>query len=264
LNADHLRVLVLGSSDITYVPESGRHTVPALLQPELRTRRPDIEWRLESALLYPTADMAARTRANVERTKPDVLYLSMGANTFIEKSVTFSIRKRWPRLYPAAAPIIRAAKSAAGGAREASPGPRGLLFRAPRRLARALFGMAPFIDPEVALKATRETFGYLATLDFPVIVRLAEGGIQQAYQREAARALTDAYNAAVRRLCAENGFPVFRLSEELGPRYGRTPDGLHSDAFTQAYEVTRAADLILKALGLEPAGGDALAKPQET
>ncbi|HEY7269331.1 MAG TPA: hypothetical protein VH951_05860, partial [Dehalococcoidia bacterium] len=84
------RVLVLGSSDISYTPSSGARTVPALLVEELNRRRAGVEWELESAVLYPTADMAARARGQVERVRPDIIYLSMGANTFIEKSVTFS------------------------------------------------------------------------------------------------------------------------------------------------------------------------------
>ncbi len=177
----------------------------------------------------------------------------MGSNTFAEKSVTFAIRRRLPRLYPVAGPLIASAKALAGGRAEGNPGMLGLLFRAPRRLGRMVFGMASLIDPGDALKATVETFEMLSRRGIPVVVRLAEGNTQQADQRESARILTREYNEAVAGLCERFGFPAFRLSAELGPKYGRTPDGLHADRATRAYGASRAADCIASALGLRAA-----------
>ncbi len=244
------RILVLGSSDVTSRPSQAGGTVPEMLQAALAQRGPDAVWDVEGFLLYPTEAMAERARGQIERVRPHVIHLSLGSNTFVEKTVLFSIRKRMPSLYPLAARVIGAAKAGAGGGAEAGPGLRGSLYRAARGPARLLFGMAPMIDPDAALAATKETMAYLGGLGLPVIVRLPEGNIQQADQREDAARQTAAYNAVVRELCGHYGFPVFRLSDELGPRYGRTPDGLHSDAPTQAYGVSRTADLIAEALGL--------------
>ena len=160
-------------------------------------RFPEVTWQVDHGLLYPTATMAKRAAEHLDRLKPDALHLSMGSNTFVEKSVSFAIRRRLPRLYPAAAPLIASAKALAGGRAEGNPGMLGLLFRAPRRLGRLVFGMASLIDPGDARKATIETFEMLSRRGIPVVVRLAEGNTQQAEQRESARILTREYNETV-------------------------------------------------------------------
>ena len=247
------KVLVLGSSDITASESGESATLPYLLRKELERRFPEATWCVESAMLYPMANMAGRVEAGIERVRPDVVHLTMGANTFIEKTVLFSIRRRWPWAYRAASGVFGAVKGVAGGGTEGSPSARGAIFRVPRGVGRRVFGMASMLEPETALDATRQAFAMLASKGTPVVVRLAEGGVQQKDQREAARKITDAYNAEVRAMCERSGFPVFRLSEELGHRYGRTPDGLHADLPTRIYGAARTADLVVAALELEGA-----------
>jgi hypothetical protein len=197
--------------------------------------------------------MAERAAAEIDRVKPDVVHLSMGANTFLEKTVLFAIRHRWPRAYEPAKRVFTTAKGLAGGVTEGSTGVRGLLFRAPRAAGRRIFGMASMLEPEAATEATRATFEMLAATGLPVIVRLAEGGVQQADQRAAAAPITRAYNDEVRRLCVAHGFPYFHLSTELGDRYVRTPDGLHAAYPSRVYSAGRVAALVGEALGLTAA-----------
>jgi len=250
LSKDAYKLLVLGSSDITFTDTGEAGTVPAKIKAELRRRFPATTWDLDSALLYPTERMAEFAASHIDRFQPDAIFLSMGTNTFVERSVVHSLRRRLPILYPIASRLSRTAKAIGGGRAEGSPGPWGVLFRAPRSLGRLVLGTAPLIDPEVALKATAETFEMLAGRGLPVAVRLAEGNVQQSEQRASAQLMTARYNDAVREMCRRSGFTAFRLSEEMGSGYSRTPDGLHTDEATRAYEASRAADVIAAGLGL--------------
>jgi hypothetical protein len=245
------RVLILGSSDVTASETGESGALPALLQAALEQRFPDTGWSVDSGLLYPMPNMAERAAAEIDRVQPDVVHLSMGTNTITEKTVLFAVRRRWPRLYEPAKRVFTTAKGLAGGATEGSTGVRGALFRAPRAAGRRIFGMASMLDPAAATEATRQTFDILAATGLPVIVRLAEGGVQQADQRAAAAPITRAYNDEVRRLCEAHGFPCFHLSTELGDGYVRTPDGLHAAYPTRVYSAGRVAALVGAVLGLE-------------
>jgi hypothetical protein len=244
------RVLVLGSSDVTASETGESGALPALLQAALQERYGDAEWSVDWGLLYPMPNMADRAAAEVDRVQPDVVHLSMGTNTITEKTVLFAVRRRWPRLYEPAKRVFTTAKGLAGGTTEGSAGVRGLLFRAPRAAGRRIFGMASMLDSGAATEATRQTFDMLAATGLPVVVRLAEGGVQQADQRAAAAPITRAYNDEVRRLCEAHGFPCFHLSTELGDRYVRTPDGLHAAHPSRVYSAERVAALIGEALDL--------------
>jgi hypothetical protein len=254
---DSYKLLILGSSDVIHRDSDDQPTVPELLKAELQRRFPQVAWLVDSSLLYPTARMREMAARHVDSSQPDLVFLSMGTNTFVERSVEFSLKRRLPLVYPLASRLIRTGKAAGGGRAEGSPGALGLLFRVPRTFARRLFGMAPLIDPEVAFRATEEMFELLGASGIPVVVRLAEGNVQQAEQRAAAAELTSHYNEAVREWCRRFGFPTFRLSDEMGEEYRRTPDGLHGDDAARTYEGVRAAELIGARLGLtEAALGD--------
>jgi hypothetical protein len=247
------RVLILGSSDVTASETGASGALPALLRSALEERFASSDWSVDWGLLYPMPTMAERAAAEIRRTQPQAIHLSLGTNTITEKTVLFAIRRRWPRAYEPAKRVFTTAKGLAGGVTEGSTGVRGLLFRAPRAAGRRIFGMASMLEPEAATEATRATFEMLAATGLPVIVRLAEGGVQQADQRAAAAPITRAYNDEVRRLCVAHGFPYFHLSTELGDRYVRTPDGLHAAYPSRVYSAGRVAALVGEALGLTAA-----------
>lgn len=250
---DRRTVLILGSSDVTFTDSGESGAFPFLMLQALRRRAPSVQWRVEHRLLYPTPRMCELAERHFDATSPQAVHLSLGANTLIERTVQFSIRRRYPWLYPLAAPLIARAKALGGGGAEGSSSSRGVVFRAPRSLARLVFGTATMLDPDAALAATEQTLAMLRPKGVPVSVRLAEGNVLQLDQRETSRPLTEAYNEGVRRVCEQYGFPAYRLSLELGERYGRTPDGLHADLPTRAYGAERACDHVLTQLGLESA-----------
>lgn len=247
---DTYRVLVLGSSAVTFTDTGESGTTPAKLRAELARRAPGMAWEVDSQILYPTERMRELAARHLDLFHPDLLLLSMGANTFVERTVVYSIRRRSPLLYPVAARLSRAGKALSGGGAEGSAGIRGTLFRVPRDLARRVLGTASLLDPDAALKATEATFEMLSGRGIPVVVRLAEGNVQQQDQRPMAKKLTATYNAAVREWCRRYEFAVFDLEEELGAAYTRTPDGLHVDDATRSAEAALAAELIADALGL--------------
>jgi hypothetical protein len=247
------RILALGTSEVTHRSPDGSASFVDLYLEALQRLAPETQWGLESLLVYPSPSMAARVRVTVERYQPAVLLWMLGANTFSEATVMFSIRRRHPRLYPIASRLIAYGKSAAGGGAEGSASLRGILFRLPRALARVVFGTATMLDREVAFDATRETLKLLHEFQLPVVCRLAEGSVQQSDQAAAAMANATAYNDEVISLAHGLVFKTFDARAELGDAYGRESSGLHYDLPTREYTAGRAAALTLEALGRNPA-----------
>ena len=248
------RVLALGTSEVTHDSSDGTPGFTDLYLEALERLATETHWSLESLLLYPSPAMAARARTAVARYQPMVLLWMLGVNTFSEATVMFSIRRRYPRLYPIASRLIASGKSAAGGGAEGSTSLRGFLFRLPRAIARGVFGTAPLLDREVAFNSTRETFKLLHELQLPVVCRLAEGNVQQADQAAAARANAIAYNAEVLSLARGLVFKTFNPKAELAEACGRESDSLHYDLPTRKYAANRAAALTLEAFGERAAG----------
>jgi hypothetical protein len=202
---DHYRVLVMGSSDVTYSDSGESGGLPALVRTELPHRFPGIEWHVDQALLYPTASMAARAEQQIDLAQPEVVYLSMGANTFVEKSVVNAIRRKLPLLYPLARFLTARTKSLAGGRAEGDPGVLGVLFRAPRGLGRRLIGLEPLLDLTRPWSPLRKR--KCSRVGMPTVVRLAEGNTQQVDQRKRRRSRGS--NEAVTALCRRYGFQSF-------------------------------------------------------
>jgi hypothetical protein len=196
--------------------------------------------------------MAARAKAAVDRARPDAVVLLLGANTFIEETVLFAIRRKYRRFYPPAARVIGLGKQAAGGGAEGSDSARGLLFRLPRLLARSMIGTSSLIDIDVAMGATEQMLEYLSSEGIPVVCRQAGGGVQQTDQKEAAEVKARAYNGFVKETCERLGFPCWRLVDELEERYGWEPDGLHADLPSRKYSAGLIADFVEQLLGLVP------------
>jgi hypothetical protein len=246
-------ILILGSSDVEFSDCGPDGNLAGLVRSMLVESAPAVDWQVPCALLYPTNRMTERALRFVDETKPAVLNLVLGSNTFSEESVLFSIRRRYRPLFPLAEKLSHGAKDAAGGGAEGGTGLRGALFRAPRAAARLVFGQASPIDVDTAYRATTELFNTLPGLGLPVLVRLSVGNVQQDSQRARARRMSQEYNEFVKGLCATASIPWWDIRADLGERYRLAYDGLHADLPTRTCEAERIAEFTLRALGLRQA-----------
>ncbi len=243
---------MLGPSGVQFVRGEEAATLPSLLAEELN-RDSGRNWRVDSELVYPMANMAERVMGYVSSYRPDVLLFALGATAFAEESVTFRIRRRFPGLYGPATRLIAIWKAAAGGAAEGSGSLRGGLFRIPGAAAARLIGTAPLVDPAVALRATLESLESVAAAapGLRVVCRLANGHFQHAGQAREIERRTLLYNDTVREACGRLGIPVYDQRQAivgLGWDYVLSPDGLHTDLDTLVRAAKVAADQVRAAV----------------
>jgi hypothetical protein len=239
-----MKLLVLGSSGVVFANSPGAATLPGLIADELARLHQEDDWQVEAALLYPAANMALRVDSYLDRFEPDMLLLTLGATAFAEESVMYAIRRRHPRLYPLAERLISGAKRAAGGAAAGSPSLRGATFRVPSALARRVFGLAPMIELDVALRATIEALELIASRATPCLCRLANGHFQHAEQAAVVSRRTEVYNGAVTVACERLGIPWYAQRQALmdaGLPYELSEDGLHTDFETRRRVAALAA-----------------------
>jgi hypothetical protein len=241
---------MFGSSEMQFTEGESAHVVPALLEAELRLRRPAAAWQVRGHIVYQSRSMASRCKSLAEADDPRVVTLWLSGNTFSEEFVTAALHRRSRRLAALAEPWLKRLEAAGGGGTEGASSPRGLLFRTPRSLAARLIGRAPWVDRDEALAATLETIRTLYPR-WPLVCRLAHFNYRQAGQRESVRRHVDAYNSAVREECVRLGVPCFEPSvalEERGGQYVMASDQLHADLATRRASAEVCAGFILSAL----------------
>lgn len=246
------RVLLLGSSEGVYTKPLGSLTLPQLLVQVLRAAAPDARWEGAALPQYQRPNMAERCLDLVSRHRADIVVLMLTGGTLFEEKVSYAVLHRFPWLYPVFWRAAELAKVAAGGGGEGSASPRGLLFRAPRAVARRVLGVAPMVYREPSLRATEEMLRALAALPrVKVICRLAVTNIQQEAQRDAVRAQVAEYNVFVARICSELNIPFFDVIEAVnarGQEYRLLPDRMHVDFETREAVAGIVADYVLGVL----------------
>ena len=244
------RILALGSSEVTFDGDGPEMTVHRLIAAELSTLMPEYSWHVEARVVYQMANMPDRCARYAEEVGPDAILLWAGGNAIAEETVSYAIYRRFPRIYRHFDRMVNAGRSLSGGGTEGSASIRGLLFRAPRALARFVFGQASLCDPEVARDATVETLVRLSSR-WPVVCRLAFPSSRQASQAAAVRQKVEEYNDAMATECVRLGVPYYepvREALECGVNYAMGPDGLHADLVSRKAGAQVAARFLARAL----------------
>lgn len=254
------RVLLLGSSEVTFTQAGPEESIAGLLEAALRERGPEMDWDIVPYVTYAMANMPQRTLQLVERHSPDLVVLWLAGNVFAEKTLTFALYHRSRRAYDLMTRLTGPALKAAGGGSEGSSSLRGALFRLLRSIATLVLGSAPFIPPEVARDSTVATLEALHSRGQPTVCRLAYPNSRQAAQAAGVRRLVEEYNVAIEAACERLGIPSFRPEETVeatGRNYVMLPDGLHSTPETRRITAAAAADIAVRVLGLPSPSGAA-------
>lgn len=254
------RVLLLGSSEVTFTEAGPEESIAGRLEAALRERAPEVDWEIVPYVTYAMANMPERTLQLVERHSPDLVVLWLAGNVFAERTLTFALYHRSRRAYDLVTRLTGPALKAAGGGSEGTSSLRGALFRLPRAAATRVLGSAPFIPPDVAREATSATLEALHGRGQRTVCRLAYPNSRQAAQAASVRRLVEEYNVAVEAVCERLGIPSFRPEETVettGRNYAMLPDGLHSTLETRQITAAAAADFAVRVLGLPSISGAA-------
>jgi hypothetical protein len=245
-------VLMMGSSAISFTEAGPELTTPALIEAALRERMPGPDWHCQGDLLFPGETMRRRAATLIERHRPDAAVLWLTSIPFAEDFVVYAVRRRLPRLYSLAWKVAEGSKALAGGSLEGALSPRGLVFRAPRAVARRFIGIEPETTLAAAIESTCDTLRDLARYeDLAVVCRLAVTvPIQQGWLAEAERR-TDAFNREVSAACDQLRIAHYQARERAaaeGFPYGMAADLVHFNLPSRRYEAGIVAGYVAHAL----------------
>lgn len=247
-----LSVLLLGPSGILETDSGNTGTMADMLRDALARSHPDLDWQCRPELFFISEGMADRALASVERSRPDAVGLLLGAPAFSFDFVGYRMRRRYPWLYAAALAFSSKLKTVAGGGTDGSDGARGLLYRLPYRLARAVIGAEPAIAVPDAIRCTNETIDSLArSEDVAFVCRVA---LPSPYYRDweaESRSRVKEFNAAVTQHCETRRTPSYDLVLEMAGE-GRSPGfrdpGPHLDRPTREFDMKVMAGLLASSL----------------
>jgi hypothetical protein len=260
-----ITVLVFGASNVLYSDAGPEDSLFALIEKELRSAAPDIDWKLVAAEIPPARNMADRAVATVRDTGATAAYYMPSSTYFAYDFVIGRVRRRYPWAAGFASRLGGGIKSAAGGEFEGVAGPRGLLYRLPHRLAEAVIGAEPYIRTEHAIENTVTTMRRLAEIDgFYLVAREPFTRIRTSpkklakYLERIAR-----YRHALREACAAAGFACYSLPDYMA-QFGLEPlyvdDQIHMTLETRRYEARAAAGHLLARLAAPPESANATAQ----
>ncbi len=249
------RILVLGPSNVRFQERGVEDTTtPNLLRDYLKKNATQIENEVITDRLFYGEQMAARAAELIEREQADVAFIQVGTNRLEDRYVVYMVRQRWPRLYKAALKFAIKLKAASGGGPEGGEGPRGLLFRLPRAVARVLIGSKEGYPMDLALKYTKETIDALARFeDRAVAIQLlptARAKPSRAVQRR-----VDTFTRELREYCSRRRVDFlsrFDYCRELGDGPYPTVHGTYPPRAQREVDARAMAGYILEAAG-EPA-----------
>jgi hypothetical protein len=246
-----LRVLLMGSSEITFDDNGAGVCLADLMEGELTALRPESRWEIESHIVYQMPNMTERCLSLAERLEPDLIGLWLGGNPFSEETVSFAVYHRSRHLYPYLNRMVNAGRGPADGGIEGSGAMRGAVYRALRGAGRAVIGRRALIDPVVALASTVRTLEALRPR-WPVLCRLPyRDSCRQPDQEALSRLRVELYNAAVREACGRLSIPCVSPSDEVeasGIEYRMAPDKLHADFASRRLSAAIGARHIVEAL----------------
>jgi len=248
------RTLILGRSNLGFTePGLEDASTPALLQGYLRAAAPAFEHELLTETLFFGERMAERAAQCIDKHQADATFVQIGTGSLEQDSVVFAIRRRWPKLYPAALAAAQKLKVASGGGPDGGYGLRGSLFRIPRALAGAAFGAEPGDQMDMALRSTKETIDALSrfenrgvAIQLLPIVHPRPVPVVEERVRFFTRELRDHCNA--RRIPLLSRFDYHR---DLGIEPQASGYGLYPGRRTRETDARVMAGFILEAAGLQ-------------
>jgi hypothetical protein len=220
------KLLILSSSTVTYTDGEAGESLVTMVDACLRNLLTQVEWKCEGEVLYVTESMAERARSLVMKHGATHVLLRPTGLAFMHDEVVNAIRARWPRLYRPALRISEFFRGLGGGVRHGEEGPRGWLFRGPRRLAEHLIGVAPRLRVEVATDYVIAAIEELVRLeDVDLMCRLSVGNQRTLRDEAEHRRRLDYFVSHVRQACDRRLVPLAdnadlyresRLAYELG------------------------------------------------
>jgi len=245
-------VLLLSTSTIFFSEGDASQSLIALLQQALVDRRPDIEWRCQGDLLYLAPTVGERAKTLVEKRRPEVVVFRPTGASFLHDDVPSRVRELWPRSYGLSRRIAEYFQALGGGGRFGAPGPRGLLFRVPRRLAAAIIGVAPPLRVEVAARLTRETIDALLRYEeVDTVCQISVGNVPPHTSAEEYGRRTRLYIEETLSYCRERRVPVVSslgAMSEAGIQFEMTDDRLHPNLAYSQFHARQIAESIVSLL----------------
>ncbi|HEY7270058.1 MAG TPA: hypothetical protein VH951_09540 [Dehalococcoidia bacterium] len=160
----------------------------------------------------------------VEETKPDTVVVTPSDTSLFRDTVSYSIRQRWPRLYPYIRTFSTHVKGMAGGPMDVSP--RRWIFSAPQWLAARAFGVAPPLSIDQGIAFTNATLDALAGLEGVHIIAGLMPRTVTGYPEVSAR--LQALRSAVQEKCRQHRIPTIESEGMVEwSRNSTAADGLH-------------------------------------
>lgn len=240
-----MSVLLLGPSGVFETEGGATGTMADMLRQSLGRLHPDTAWTCKAQFFYISETMAERVVKVVRQEQPDAVAFLVGSPAFADDFVVYRIRELFPQLFEASLRLSRMIKVIAGGGSEGSGGPRGLVFRLPRRLVAKVLGASPICPLDDAIRLTEQTIDSLVRLEELALV--CRGGVANPMYAEAAREhrrRVDVFNRALSVHCQERRVPFYVLQSEMsaaGHPIRFLGDGGHLSRFTREFDMEKAA-----------------------
>ena len=257
------RTLLLAPSHLDHTdPEDWRMleddpTLPGFLRRRLSALAPG-EHEVVAARMYFGHRMSEVAERAVVETAPDAVVAVVSSARFEEDYVVNAVRERWPWVYRASLRLARDSKAAAGGGPYGGIGPRGWLFRLPRKLAIGLIGSRPYIRSETALADTKGAIDALCAFGLPLALVLVP--ISRVLPNPTAATRVATFAGALKADCAARGLRflhAFEYYKRLGVTGRPARDGIHPDRATREADAEAIAEAIESMRVAKEGGGAA-------
>jgi hypothetical protein len=249
-------VLLVGSSSVAVGDADESLTLAPLVDRALTARVPEMGWTTTAIRIYQGDGMLERIQDAVETHHPDVLFLKVSTYQLTHREVLWSVRDKWPALYPAARFIDRQLTRAAGGASVFANTRRPWVWTLPKKLAVRVFGEAPGTSVEAAISnATRSLDFLLAREDVDVFCWLsADAGRGRTYADPQITADVKSYWTQLQAYMDRRHVPYFTSAQiRRGAPKEHSADGVHGTASETEVRAGFLADRVIEALDLRTA-----------
>jgi hypothetical protein len=249
------KLLIVGPSSLVQEAAPGVLFKDLLIR-DLETAAPGRITCTEERLFFGTG-MAPRLQDLLDRHDPGAVLLYLGSGPFELESVVEMIKAKWPSVYRPGLKLAIRLKGIAGGGLEGSPGPRGWLYRLPRRLSARLVGVDSMVSLDGAITSSIEAINVLCRREDVVpLVYFSAVSWPPTFTR--ALKLVGEFDQTVRAHCRRRGVPYWFRQEEMAKR-GFVPqrgsDGIHGDHATYSFEAGMITELILREMEIAPDPG---------
>lgn len=246
-------VLFCGTSTLTYTEGDPTQSLIRLAETFLRERAPHIDWSCEAAMAYMNQSMLSKTLAAVDRMRPDTVVLRLVAFTFLDQTIAYKVRERWPVLYRPLRRVSEWMRNLTGGGRFGTDSRLGtLLYKWPRQLLVRVIGTAPEISVPDAITVTRATIEALLQREsLNVIVGLPPYVRGDNIDAEEVKRRGELFTREIRAFLDERRVPYYdpmRLHRTGALIRNRGTDHWHPIVAARHQDARDAAELILAAV----------------